>query len=215
MAAPSAEFHPSAVALRDFLDQLGEHLLDGILHNLFECVSVGVRHGEPFISLEALPIHSDLSWCNIGVHEHVPELLFAHVQLLWCHLSRLVHPRSPIQEYCKIYTKSAWALHLRCASVDGSEQAITCTSSSHLCEPTLCAQSCLLLDSDISVELGKAEISGNAESFGNPQAVTDDHETHRDCLIDGQCKPPSSDRPDTLALHYNPPSHSDTDHNLL
>ena len=55
----------------------------------------------------------------------------------------------------------------------------------------------MLLDSEASAELGEAEISDDAESFGSPQAVTDDRETHRDCLIDGQCKPPSSDRPDT------------------
>ena len=86
----------------------------------------------------------------------------------------------------------------------GSEQAITCFS--HLCEPTLCIQSCLLLDSDASAELGEAEISNDAESFGSPQAVIDDCKTHRNCLIDGQCKSSSSDRPDTLALDYNPPS---------
>ena len=85
-------------------------------------------------------------------------------------------------------------------------------------EPTLWVQSCLLLDSEASAELGQTEISDDAESFVSPQAVTDDCKTHRDCLIDGQCKPPSSDRPDTLAWHCNPPSlstHSDTDHNLL
>ena len=30
-----------------------------------------------------------------------------------------------------------------------------------------------------------AEISVDAEHFGSPQAVTDNCETHRDCLIDG------------------------------
>ena len=116
----------------------------------------------------------------------------------------------------KFVQESAWALRLHCASVGGSEQAVS--STSHLHEPTLCIQSCLLLDSEASAELGEAEISDDAESFGSPQAVTDDCETHSDCLIDGQCKPPSSDRPDTLALHCNPPSlstHSDTDHNPL
>ena len=68
------------------------------------------------------------------------------------------------------------------------------------------------LDSEASAQLGEAEISDDAECFGSPQAFMDDCETHSDCLIDGQCKPPSSDRPDTC----NPPSlstHSDTDHN--
>ena len=90
--------------------------------------------------------------------------------------------------------ESAWVLQLRCASVHGSEQAVS--SISCLCEPALCVQSCLLLDSEAFAELGEAEISDD-ESFGSPQAVTGDRETHRDCLIDGQCKPPSSDRPDT------------------
>ena len=112
----------------------------------------------------------------------------------------------------KFVQESTWALRLRCAS-GGSEQVVSCTSC--LCEPTLCVQSCLLLDSEASAELGEAEISDDAECFGSPQAFTDDYETHNDCLIDGQCKPPSSGRPDTLALHCNPPSlstHSDTDH---
>ena len=98
----------------------------------------------------------------------------------------------------------------------GSEQVVSSTSC--LRGPTLCTLSCLLLESEAFAELGEAEISDNAESFGSPQAVTDDCETHSNCLIDGQCKPPSSDRPDILALHCNPPSlitHSDTDHNLL
>ena len=114
----------------------------------------------------------------------------------------------------KFVQEGAWALRLHCASVGGSEQAVA--SSSHLCEPTLCVQSCLLLDSDASAELGD---SADAEFFASPQAVMDDRETHRDCLVNDQCKPPSSDRPDTLALiHRNPPSlstHSDTDHILL
>ena len=60
----------------------------------------------------------------------------------------------------------------------------------------------LLLDSEASAELGEAEISADAESFGSPQAVTDDRETHRDCLINGRCKPPSSDKLDTsMTLH--------------
>ena len=33
-------------------------------------------------SLGALPVHSGLLWCNIGEHEHVPELLFVHALLL-------------------------------------------------------------------------------------------------------------------------------------
>ena len=99
---------------------------------------------------------------------------------------------------------SAWTLRLRSASVGGSEQAVS--STSHLRGPTLCAQSCLLLESEASAELG-AKFSDDAESFGSPQAVTDDCETRRDCLIDSQCKPPSNDRPDTLALiHCNPTS---------
>ena len=116
----------------------------------------------------------------------------------------------------KFVQGSAWALRLRCASVGGSEQAVS--STGRLREPTLCVQSCLLLDSEASAELGEAEISDDPECFGSPQAFTDNCETHSDCLIDSQCKPPSSDRPDTLALHCNPPSlstHSDTDHNLL
>ena len=105
----------------------------------------------------------------------------------------------------KFVQESAWALMwLHCMSVGGSEQAVVSTSC--LCEePTLCVQSCLLLDSEASVELGEAEISDNAEFFGSPRAVTDDHKTHRDCLIDSQCKSPSSERPDTLALHCNSP----------
>ena len=78
----------------------------------------------------------------------------------------------------------------------------------------LCIRSYLPLDSEVSAELGEAYISDNAESFGSPQAVTGDRKTHRDCLIDSQCKPPSSDKPRTPALHCNPPllsTHGDTD----
>ena len=75
----------------------------------------------------------------------------------------------------KFVQESAWALHLHCVSVGGSEQVIA--SSSRLCEPTLCIQSCLLLDFEASAELGEAEISADAESFGSPQAVTDDRKT--------------------------------------
>ena len=116
----------------------------------------------------------------------------------------------------KFVQESVWALRLRCASVGGSEQVVS--STSRLREPTLCVRSCLPLDFEASAELGEADISGDAKSFGSPQAVTDDCETHRDCLIDSQYKPPNSDRPDTSALHRNPPSlstHSDTDRNLL
>ena len=84
---------------------------------------------------------------------------------------------------------------------------VLATSISQLCAFSL----------EASAELGEAEISADAEPFGSPQAVTDDCETYRNCLIDGQCKPPSSDRPDTQALHNNLPSlstHSDTDHNF-
>ena len=77
----------------------------------------------------------------------------------------------------KYVQESAWALRLCCASVGGSEQAVSGTS--RLCEPTLCIQSCLLLDSEAYAELGKAEISDDTESFGSPQAVTDDCETQR------------------------------------
>ena len=48
--------------------------------------------------------------------------------------------------------ESAWVLRLH-IFVNGSEQAVA--SSSHLREPTLCIQSCLLLDSDASAELGR------------------------------------------------------------
>ena len=57
----------------------------------------------------------------------------------------------------------------------GSEQAVS--STSHLREPTPCVQSCLLLDSEASAELGEAEISDDAECFGSPQAFMDDCET--------------------------------------
>ena len=53
----------------------------------------------------------------------------------------------------KFVQESAWALRLRCASVGGSEQAASSTSC--LREPTLCIQSCLLLDSEASAELGR------------------------------------------------------------
>ena len=59
---------------------------------------------------------------------------------------------------------SAWALRLPCASVGGSEQAVS--STSRLREPTLCIRSCLLLDSEASAELGEAEISDDAEYIG-------------------------------------------------
>ena len=75
----------------------------------------------------------------------------------------------------KFVQESAWALRLCCASVGGSEQAVSSTSC--LREPTLCIQSCLLLDFEASAELGEAEISADAESFGSPQAVTDDCKT--------------------------------------
>ena len=52
----------------------------------------------------------------------------------------------------KFVQESAWALQLRCVS----EQAVS--STSRLREPTLCIQSRLLLDSEASAELGKAEI---------------------------------------------------------
>ena len=63
----------------------------------------------------------------------------------------------------------------------------------------------MLLDSNAFAELEEAEFIADAESFKSRQVVVDDCETHRDCLIDSQCKPPSSDRSGTLALHYNPP----------
>ena len=121
----------------------------------------------------------------------------------------------------KFVQESAWALRLPCASVGGSEQAVSTTSC--LPEPTLCIQLRLLLDSEAFAELHGGRL--RSVMMRNPleplpQAVrlTDDRETHRDCLINSQCKPPSSDRPDTPALHCNPPSlstHGDTDHNLL
>ena len=40
------------------------------------------------------------------------------------------------------------------------------SSTSRLREPTLCVQSCLLLESEASAELGEAEISDDAECFG-------------------------------------------------
>ena len=46
----------------------------------------------------------------------------------------------------KFVQEKAWALQLRCASVGGSEQAVASSSRPH--EPTLCIQSCLLLDSE-------------------------------------------------------------------
>ena len=61
-----------------------------------------------------------------------------------------------------------------------------------LSEPTLCIQSCTILDSDTSVET-----RGRLRS------------------ADSQCKPPSSDRLDTLALYYNPPSLSTCTHRTL
>ena len=68
---------------------------------------------------------------------------------------------------CPAPTKAAkfaqevhWALRLRCASVGGSEQAVSRTS--RLREPTLCVQSYLLLVSEVSAELGEAEISDDA-----------------------------------------------------
>ena len=64
----------------------------------------------------------------------------------------------------KIVQESAWTLQLQCVSVGGSEEAVF--STSHLHEPTLCVQSCLLLVSEASAELGEAEISDDAESLG-------------------------------------------------
>ena len=129
-----------------------------------------------------------------------------------CHGYQLPRPTMA----AKFVQESAWGCDcVVCLWVGLSKRFY---STSCLREPTLCTQSCLLLDSEASAELGKAEISDDPECFGSPQAFTDDCETHSDCLIDSQCKPPSSDRPDTLALHCNPPSlstHSDTDHNLL
>ena len=63
----------------------------------------------------------------------------------------------------KFVQESAWALQLRCASVGGSEQVVF--STSRLRGPTLCAQSCLLLESEASAELGEAKISDAAESL--------------------------------------------------
>ena len=81
------------------------------------------------------------------------------------------HPHATMATSCPAPTmaaefvqESAWALHLRCASVGGSEQAVSSTSRLH--EPTLSVQSCLLLDSEAAAELGEAEISDDAESFG-------------------------------------------------
>ena len=94
-------------------------------------------------------------------------------------------------------TYKKWVLRLRCVCVGGSEQAIA--SFSHLHEPTRCDQSCCMpLESGASAELaGEAEITVSAcrwwilwKSTGSPPG-TDDCETHKDCLIDGQCKPPS------------------------
>ena len=77
----------------------------------------------------------------------------------------------------KTSTRGAWALRLCCASVGGSEQAVSSTSC--LREPTLCIQSCLLLDFEASAELEEAEISNDTECFGSPQAFMDDCETQQ------------------------------------
>ena len=61
------------------------------------------------------------------------------------------------------YHRSAMALQLPCASVGGSEQVVS--STSRLREPTLCIQSCLLLDSEASAGMGEAEISDDMEFF--------------------------------------------------
>ena len=89
---------------------------------------------------------------------------------------------------------------MRCASVGGSEQAVC--STSHLHEPTLSVWSCLRLDSEVSAELGEADISDDAESFGSPQVVMGDRETQG--LSGRQPLQPTY-------THY----HSDTDHNLV
>ena len=77
------------------------------------------------------------------------------------------HPRAAMATGCpaptmatKFVQGSAWALRLHCASVGGSEQVVS--STSRLREPTLCGQSCMLLDSEASAELGEAEISDDA-----------------------------------------------------
>lgn len=52
----------------------------GVILILVEIAYGGVGLGG--VLLGTLTVHSGLSRCNIGVHEHVPELLFAHAQLL-------------------------------------------------------------------------------------------------------------------------------------
>ena len=71
-----------------------------------------------------------------------------------------------------------WLLRLRCACLSGSKQVSCLLYLSHWAN-TLCIQSCTILDSDTF-----AETRGRLRS------------------ADGQCKPPSSDRLDTLALYY-------------
>ena len=90
---------------------------------------------------------------------------------------------------CKSCIRKCMGIQLHCASVGGSEQAIAI--SSHLREAWAnCVRSVMLVSRFICFcTTGKAEISADAESFGSPQTVTDDRKTHRDCLIDGQCKP--------------------------
>ena len=70
--------------------------------------------------------------------------------IMCCHGYKLPCPHNMAGNFVQ---ESAWALRLYCACVGGSEQAIA--SSSRLHKPTLCVQSCLLLDSDASAKLGR------------------------------------------------------------
>ena len=81
--------------------------------------------------------------------------------LPWLPAARLHNGRKICTRKCK------WALRLRCASVGGSAQAVFSTSC--LCEPTLCIQSCLPLDFEASAELGEADINDDAEPLEVPK----------------------------------------------
>ena len=145
------------------------------------------------------------------MHVHSPK-----VNNKLCPLLATMAMSCPASTMATIMYKKCMGVVIALACVGGSEPAIACFS--HLHEPTLCDQSCCMpLESDVSVELGEAEITvPSAESFGGQQAIpgTDDRKTHKDCLIDGQCKPPSSDRQTHWHYTITHPHSVHTDHNV-
>ena len=126
------------------------------------------------------------SLLNLLLHPHAqPKLTINHSHFFLTWLQATMPPQPTIATSAR-----AWRLH--CACMGGFELPVA--GFINLCEPIMQ----LVMHASrfwcfwrIKGEVNLAKISADAESFGSQQM------RHRNCPIDGQCKPPSSDRPDT------------------